>query len=64
MSKALHLTEQLIAQRSVTPADGQCQPILAARLAPLGFACETITSGPADFRVTNLWARRAGPAGS
>lgn len=64
MSRALHLTEQLISRRSVTPEDGQCQQILAARLAPLGFACETITSGPADFRVTNLWARRAGPAGS
>src|SRR3954471_1669153 len=60
MSKTLHLTEQLIAQRSVTPSDGQCQPILAARLAPLGFECETIVSGPDDFRVTNLWAKRAG----
>ncbi|HSV44743.1 MAG TPA: succinyl-diaminopimelate desuccinylase, partial [Ramlibacter sp.] len=29
----------------------------------LGFACETIESGPADFRVTNLWARRPGRAG-
>ena len=27
-------------------------------MAPLGFACETIDSGPADFRVTNLWAKR------
>jgi succinyl-diaminopimelate desuccinylase len=32
---------------------------MAARLAPLGFVCETIESGPADFRVTNLWAKRA-----
>ena len=63
MSKTLHLAEQLIAQRSVTPEDGQCQPILAARLKPLGFACETITSGPADFRVTNLWAKRPGRSG-
>jgi succinyl-diaminopimelate desuccinylase len=60
MSKTLHLTEQLIAQRSVTPADGDCQQILKARLAPLGFACETIVSGPDDFRVTNLWAKRPG----
>ncbi|MFL6694702.1 MAG: succinyl-diaminopimelate desuccinylase, partial [Ramlibacter sp.] len=30
------------------------------RLAPLGFACETISSGPDSFRVTNLWAKRAG----
>src|SRR3954462_5644057 len=63
MSKTLHLAEQLIAQRSVTPEDGQCQPILAARLKPLGFACETVVSGPADFRVTNLWAKRAGRSG-
>jgi succinyl-diaminopimelate desuccinylase len=63
MSKTLHLTEQLIAQRTVTPADGQCQAILAARLKPLGFACETIVSGPDDFRVTNLWARRPGRGG-
>jgi len=60
MSKTLHLTEQLIAQRSVTPEDGQCQPILRARLAPLGFACENIDSGPEHFRVKNLWAKRPG----
>ncbi|WP_048440716.1 succinyl-diaminopimelate desuccinylase [Caenimonas sp. SL110] len=58
--KALHLAEQLISRRSVTPDDGGCQEILAARLKPLGFVCETIESGPADFRVTNLWAKRAG----
>jgi succinyl-diaminopimelate desuccinylase len=63
MSKALYLTEQLIAQRSVSPADGECQAILAARLAPLGFQCETIASGPADWRVTNLWAKRPGRGG-
>jgi succinyl-diaminopimelate desuccinylase len=63
MSKVLHLAEQLIAQRSVTPADGQCQPIIEARLKPLGFACETIVSGPEDFRVTNLWAKRPGRSG-
>jgi succinyl-diaminopimelate desuccinylase len=33
--------------------------LMAARLAPLGFVCETIESGPADLRVTNLWAKRA-----
>lgn len=56
--KALHLTEQLIARRSVTPDDGGCQAILRQRLEPLGFECETLVSGPADFRVTNLWAKR------
>ena len=63
MSKTLHLAEQLIAQRSVTPEDGQCQPILEARLKPLGFACETIVSGPDTFRVKNLWAKRPGRSG-
>ncbi|MBA2960751.1 MULTISPECIES: succinyl-diaminopimelate desuccinylase [Ramlibacter] len=56
--KTLYLTEQLISRRSVTPEDGGCQDVLRERLAPLGFACETIASGPADFRVTNLWAKR------
>jgi succinyl-diaminopimelate desuccinylase len=54
MNKTLALTEELIALRSVTPADGGCQLKMAERLAPLGFACETIASG----EVTNLWARR------
>ncbi|KQP15212.1 succinyl-diaminopimelate desuccinylase [Pseudorhodoferax sp. Leaf267] len=62
MNETVRLAEQLIAQPSVTPADGQCQALIAERLAPLGFACETITSGPADFRVTNLWAVRRGAA--
>jgi succinyl-diaminopimelate desuccinylase len=60
MSATLRLAEQLISCESVTPRDAGCQPILAARLQALGFECETIVSGPADFRVTNLWALRAG----
>ncbi|MGD9832559.1 MAG: succinyl-diaminopimelate desuccinylase [Piscinibacter sp.] len=58
--RTLHLTEQLIACRSVTPDDGGCQQIIRERLLPLGFSFETIVSGPADFRVTNLWAVRRG----
>jgi len=58
MSRTLQLTEQLIARPSVTPDDAGCQALLAGWLQPLGFACETIASGPADFRVTNLWAKR------
>ena len=50
----LGLTEQLISCRSVTPEDGGCMPLIAERLAPLGFTCETINRGG----VTNLWARR------
>jgi succinyl-diaminopimelate desuccinylase len=60
VTRALHLTEQLISRRSVTPEDDGCERILADRLKPLGFACETIESGPDSFRVTNLWAKRAG----
>ncbi len=58
--RTLHLTEQLIACRSVTPDDGGCQQIIRERLLPLGFSFETIVSGPDDFRVTNLWAVRRG----
>jgi succinyl-diaminopimelate desuccinylase len=61
-NRALQLTEQLISRRSVTPEDGRCQEIIGDRLKPLGFGCETILSGPDDFRVTNLWAKRAGRA--
>ncbi|HWP13419.1 MAG TPA: succinyl-diaminopimelate desuccinylase, partial [Ramlibacter sp.] len=59
-TRALHLAEQLISRRSVTPEDAQCQQIIGERLKLLGFACETIVSGPDNFRVTNLWAKRAG----
>ncbi len=63
MSQTLYLTEQLLSRASLTPSDEGCQGLITARLTPLGFACETIISGPADFRVTNLWAvRRASVA--
>ena len=60
MSRTLHLVEQLIACRSVTPDDGGCQQIIRERLLPLGFEFETLVSGPDDFRVANLWALRRG----
>ena len=50
----LHLAEQLIARRSVTPEDGGCMPVIAERLESIGFTCEYIKRG----EVTNLWARR------
>ena len=54
------LTEALIRRPSVTPDDAGRQRLLARRLEPLGFACESIESGG----VTNLWAiRRSGVAG-
>ncbi len=58
MSSTLRLAEHLISCESVTPNDGGCQDIISARLKPLGFVIETITSGLATFRVTNLWAKR------
>ena len=60
MSATLRLTEQLISRPSLTPNDADCQSILIERLAPLGFKCETIVSGPENFRVTNLWAKFEG----
>ncbi|WP_435104416.1 succinyl-diaminopimelate desuccinylase [Arhodomonas sp. AD133] len=59
MSDTLDLTCELIRRVSVTPEDAGCQALLAERLEPLGFACETLAFG----EVTNLWARRgtAGP---
>lgn len=63
MSRTLQLAEQLISRPSVTPDDAGCQQILGERLARLGFRLESIESGPADFRVTNLWAVRPGAAG-
>ncbi len=54
----LQLTEQLLSLASVTPQDAGCQTLIAQRLQVLGFACETIESGPEDFRVKNLWAKR------
>jgi succinyl-diaminopimelate desuccinylase len=60
MTRALQLAEALIARPSVTPDDAGCQALLAQRLAPLGFTCETVVSGPEHFRVTNLWALRRG----
>jgi succinyl-diaminopimelate desuccinylase len=56
MSRTLQLTEQLISRPSVTPEDAGCLDIITARLAPLGFECERIDSGPDTFRVSNLWA--------
>jgi len=64
MTRTLILAEQLISLPSVTPDDAGCQALIASRLAPLGFVCETMMSGPDHFRVTNLWAKRsATPAG-
>lgn len=62
MSRALHLAEQLIARRSVTPDDAGCQQAIAGWLGPLGFECHRIDSGPDEAKVSNLWAVRRGAA--
>ncbi len=52
-AETLQLARQLIAYRSITPADGGCLSLVASRLAAAGFRCERIDRGP----VGNLWAR-------
>ena len=59
----LRLAEQLLARASVTPDDAGCMGLIADQLRPLGFECEFIESGPATFRVRNLWATRPGRSG-
>jgi succinyl-diaminopimelate desuccinylase len=54
MSQTLELTRNLMARRSVTPADEGCQAVLAARLAAAGFLIETLRYG----NVENFWAKR------
>ena len=59
MSATLELTQDLMARRSVTPADEGCQDVMARRLEAVGFTIERLRYGIVD----NLWARRgtAGP---
>ena len=57
-SPTLDLAQQLIAQKSVTPADGNCQTLIGARLNKLGFALEPMAFGDGDERVENIYARR------
>jgi succinyl-diaminopimelate desuccinylase len=54
LESPLELARSLIGRRSVTPADGGCQALVAQRLEAAGFACEHLRYG----EVSNLWARR------
>ena len=54
MPEALELAKELIARKSVTPEDGGCQELIAARLQRAGFRVEPMKFGD----VSNLWARR------
>ena len=56
----LRLLEALISRPSVTPDDAGCQALLAERLRPLGFDCETLVFGPDNGLVNNLWAVHRG----
>jgi succinyl-diaminopimelate desuccinylase len=53
-SEALELTRNLLARRSLTPADEGCQQVMAERLAAAGFVIEPLRFGSVD----NFWARR------
>jgi succinyl-diaminopimelate desuccinylase len=52
MSQTLELTQNLMARRSVTPADEGCQAVMTGRLAALGFKIELLRYG----NVENFWA--------
>ncbi|MFP5383051.1 MAG: succinyl-diaminopimelate desuccinylase [Gammaproteobacteria bacterium] len=54
----LDLACDLIRRASVTPDDAGCQPLLADRLAPLGFVAEHLRFADVD----NLWLKRGGDA--
>jgi succinyl-diaminopimelate desuccinylase len=54
MSETLELTRNLMARRSVTPADEGCQEVMMARLAAAGFQVEPLRYGSVD----NFWAKR------
>jgi succinyl-diaminopimelate desuccinylase len=52
MSQTLELAKDLMARRSVTPADEGCQAVMTGRLAALGFKIEPLRYG----NVENFWA--------
>ena len=54
MSQTLDLTKDLMARKSVTPADEGCQAVMTARLAAAGFQIEQLRYGS----VENFWAKR------
>lgn len=54
MSSALALVRELVARKSVSPADDGCQELLARRLRASGFSAERFDRKD----VSNLWLRR------
>ena len=59
MSATLELTRDLMARRSVTPADEGCQEVMIRRLQTLGFEVEPLRFGA----VENFWARHGSEDG-
>jgi succinyl-diaminopimelate desuccinylase len=57
-SDTFDLALDLIARRSVTPHDGDCQALIAQRLSGIGFRAEHMRHGDVD----NLWLRRGDDA--
>ena len=53
-TNTIKLAQALVQQASVTPEDGDCQPMIMEHLTPLGFKAETMIFDD----VTNLWARK------
>ncbi len=53
MSQTLELTQNLMARRSVTPADEGCQELMISRLEAAGFRVERLRYG----NVENFWAK-------
>jgi succinyl-diaminopimelate desuccinylase len=53
-SDVIHLAQQLITRRSVTPDDAGCLDLIVEHLQPLNFHIEKISRNGVD----NLWARR------
>ncbi len=56
MSQTLELTQNLMARRSVTPADEGCQEVIIGRLEAIGFQIERLRYG----NVENFWAKHGG----
>lgn len=54
---AVTLAGQLIACRSVTPADDGAMDVLSRTLEGMGFTCERVDCGPEGERTPNLFAR-------
>ena len=54
LAPAVALSQTLIQRNTVTPEDADCQQLITARLAPLGFIAEQINRNG----VLNLWLRR------